>query len=125
MESVRPKGEESNDPVIGQKSRGNYQTVKGCGDGSTGSIDYVGYHRQEIDFGRYMEIWTTQIFIDFLGLSMTFYHLRRTYAGGDLQRIPNVAFVTDQAHWSMFCLHVQHTWRKEGTHGDMNLSSES
>ena len=40
----------------------------------------------------------------------SFYNLlpSPTNAGGDSQRIPNVAFVTDQAHWSMFCLHVRH-----------------
>ena len=55
VEPIRPKGE-----VRSKESRGTYKTSKGRRDGSTGSMDHVEHHRQELTWGdiwKYEPLW--------------------------------------------------------------------
>ena len=56
MEPIRPEGEASIFPVRSKERLGTCKTSKGHENGSTGSKDYVGNHRQENDLGRHLEV---------------------------------------------------------------------
>ena len=69
VEPIRPKGEESVDPVRSKESRGTCKASKGRRDESTGGMDYVEHHRQEGEiFGSMNHLG----FLVFSGPSMTY-----------------------------------------------------
>ena len=96
MESISTEGDESINPVRSKESRGTCKTSKGSRDGSAGSIYYV---KQQT--GRYPGEISGSMSHGGGGFSsgpsMTYYHQLRTCAAGDLQRILNAVYVTNQA----------------------------